>query len=389
MSVRLAIIGASGFVGSTLVESLGNQSEFEVLPYIHGAGRAARLARLGAPLHSVNLLDRSSLSQAIKSVDYVVNCSRGNNQVMLEGLENLLDTCRREGVQRFVHLSSVAVYGDPPHPQSADEVAPTQPVPASYGALKLAQDQKVQKAAKAGLPSVILCPPNITGPYSDYLCDIMSSIESGRFRLLDDGRSAVNIVDVRDLVTAIVLALRSQVTNGQRLFICDAEPVTWLDLCKELAPLIRQGDAIASIPAEEFVDRYGGSGQQFQNKQSNALKHLVSDGVRAALQVHPTWAQIEKRLRRLVGMLGNRIEERLQLTIAGPIKVPRITVQESLEVNLIRQQLRGIRHSINRAREQLSYEPNYTFRQSMADFRHWHNGFCDGRSVLWQLLVNR
>src|SRR6185503_20073057 len=108
-------------------------------------------------------------------------------------------------VQRFVHLSSVAVYGDPPPAESVHESAPTKPENGSYGWIKLQQDQLVKEAAIAGLPSVILCPPNISGPYSDYLVSLVDCLRGGRFAMLQDGSAPCNLVDVSNLSHAIEL----------------------------------------------------------------------------------------------------------------------------------------------------------------------------------------
>jgi nucleoside-diphosphate-sugar epimerase len=91
---------------------------------------------------------------------------------MIDGLRNILAACRSAGVRRFVHLSSVLVY-DPPPPESTDEDAPAIPQPGaeSYGFMKLEQDKMVQGAAKSRLPAVILCPPNISGPFSGCMAD--------------------------------------------------------------------------------------------------------------------------------------------------------------------------------------------------------------------------
>jgi len=44
---RIAVVGASGFVGSTLVERLLARGDVEVVPFIHTSGNAMRLARRG------------------------------------------------------------------------------------------------------------------------------------------------------------------------------------------------------------------------------------------------------------------------------------------------------------------------------------------------------
>ena len=111
----------------------------------------------------LDLFDPKQVRSELADVTHVVNCSRGGNDVMLKGLKNLLAACREQGVRRFVHLSSVAVYGNPPPPDSVHETAPTKPEPESYGWVKLQQGDMVKEAAQAGLSSIVLCPPNISG----------------------------------------------------------------------------------------------------------------------------------------------------------------------------------------------------------------------------------
>src|SRR5688572_25138037 len=119
---KVAVFGAGGFVGTALVERLVRQGcDLKVL--INSGRRAWRLARLGIDLARVDVLDPSSIAAALQGCSHVVNCIMGSDQVMLRGLDNLLKSSLRSGVQRFVHLSSITVYGEPPAPESTHEDA--------------------------------------------------------------------------------------------------------------------------------------------------------------------------------------------------------------------------------------------------------------------------
>jgi len=110
--MRVAVVGASGFVGATLVERLlGHGTDVRAL--IHSSGGAWRLSRHGIPLHAFDLLSPAETAHALEGCTHVVDCSRGTRALMFEGLQNLLDASRAARVERFVHVSSVAVYGDP------------------------------------------------------------------------------------------------------------------------------------------------------------------------------------------------------------------------------------------------------------------------------------
>ena len=388
MHEKLAVISASGFVGSALTEYALDHTDLAVTPFCHSTGGAARLAHRGLDIRQLDLLDRDKVQAAIEGFDYVVNCSRGSNQLMLDGLGNLLDASRNARVKKFVHLSSVAIYGDPPHPASTGEDAPTEPAPGSYGALKLAQDGKVQRAASRGLNAVILCPPNIVGPYSDYLTDIIDSIEAGRFRLIDGGAHQISIVDVNNLSACILSALGSDIDDGRRLFACEPAAVTWRQLCTELLPVIRGSREIPEMGAEEFAAgaAIAGSGQPSKRHSGGALKHLMSDEVRSALRLNPTWAWLEAKAKTGVRTLGNGVEERLRTTLNGPIKVTVKRQEDELSRVLISQQLRGVRHDPSRCYRELGFDPPLSFAESMQSFRDWYTSHFEPDSPEWALL---
>lgn len=386
MADKIAILGASGFVGSTLVEYLWNHDGYDVTPFAHSSGGAACLAHRGLILEQLDLLDQPALTRALEGFDYVVNCTRGDDIVMLKGMDNLIQAANRARIKKIVHLSSVAVYGDPPHPDSSAESAPAEPGATGYGAVKLAQDVKLQQAAARGLGAVILCPPNIIGPYSDYVIDIINSIEANRFRLLDEGRYVVNVVDVTNLCAAIMAAIGSEVVDGRRLFVCEPELLTWAQLCAALAPIVRGPYAVESISAEEF-NRHRPASQPAPQAAGNALKHLISDEVREAFRRHPTWAAIEGAAKDAVRLLGSKAENYMRDVANGPIKVDIAQCETPLDTALIAQQLRQVRHDPTNSFATLGFEPVRSFDQSMLAFRQWYGEFFDIDSEAWQLLA--
>ena len=179
--MRIAIFGASGFVGSTLVEQLMRDGQTDnIKAFIRGAGSAWRLARHAElPLESVDILSGKELHAALEGCTHVVNCTRGDNDVMHTGLKNMLKESKAAGVQRFVHISSVAVYGDPPPPEARNESRPARPDKGSYGDTKLRQDRMISAAYRGGLSCANLCPPNISGAYSGFVGNVLSTQSTG------------------------------------------------------------------------------------------------------------------------------------------------------------------------------------------------------------------
>ena len=385
---RIVILGASGFVGTTLAERLRKRPDVEVVPVIHSAGSAWRLARRSAPLLQVDVADRTALFDALRGATHVVNCTRGGRDVMINGLRNILDGCRTAGVGRFVHLSSVMVYGDPPHPDSHHEDAPTNPPPGadSYGMIKLEQDRMVHAAAAAGLPSVVLCPPNISGPFSGYIAGILNGLRNASFALVDDGAGPCNLIDVRNLCHAIELALDTggAALDGARMFVTDGAQVSWKDVAAELLELTG-ADGFRHIERAELLRLTGQGVAKTAPSIGGSIRHLVSSDVRAALRKDPLLAKLDHAARTAVTKLGRGMETKLRLGIEGPTPVSRPDPYANLAVGLCAQQLREVWHQNERAGRVLGFRPPVTFRQSMADFRAWYRKMHGMDTPYWPI----
>jgi nucleoside-diphosphate-sugar epimerase len=384
--MRVAVFGASGLVGTAVVERLIANRQHDVCAMIRSDASAWRLLRrTDVTLKQVDILDPKGVAAALEGCTHVINCTRGTDETMIEGLEQLLNACLRQGVARFVHLSSVAVYGDPPSPASYRESAPANPFPKSYGAMKLKQDELVRKAVRKGLPSVLLCPPNITGPCSYFLLQILDALSSNCFALVQDPLPCVT-VDAANLAHAVELALTNGTGNGRRYFITDDYDLTWPELIDSLAPLVNISK-MPTITASELRHR----AEELRPEKASILrsaKHLVSSDVRTALRMDPMLYEVDVFLRSAIGMLPPAALESLRMAVAGPVHVPKVSNSGSFNIRLSAQQLRGVRHSCAEAKENLGYYPVVDFERSMAAFSNWYN-YGHGRFTPWWPLLSQ
>jgi nucleoside-diphosphate-sugar epimerase len=294
----------------------------------------------------------------------------------------MLDASRRAGVKQFVHLSSVAAYGDPAGP-TLDEAAPATPAPNSYGWTKHAQDEIVKRAADRGQSCVVLCPPNISGSYSAFLMEVLQSIRRGELALVDGGRSPIELVDVTNLVHAIWLALDVAPSDGRRIFVTDGSDVTWGDLANMLAPLADRHVPVPTMLGDEAralcVDVSPPS-----VTLRGTLKHLCSPDMRSTLRKDPLIAAAEKSVKGAIKRLP-ALERALRRRFEERVVVKRVRRAPLYSERLIRQQLRNIRYSQSRARAVLGYEPLVSAEQSLFAFRAWYRELYGWGDSVWAL----
>ena len=369
--MKVAIFGASGFVGAALTEHLLESGRAEVVPCINKLGNAWRFSRANIPVHSVDIMSPAKLAPVLDGVTHVVNCTRGSTAVMLQGLKNLLDASKDAKVKRFVHLSSISVYGDPPAADSMSEDAPANPDPGTYGWEKLKQDEMVEAAHASGLASVVLCPPNISGIFSSFVYNVLSDMRAGTLALVEEGTRPNSTIDVENLVHAIMLGLETEHPDAKRIFVSDGEDLVWKDLADALMPLAERAGPLPSVAAREVtpvtvaVPAPGSVWKSF--------KHLASSDVREAVRKDPRWARVDKGIRNLVARTGSKMEDRLRHSIEGPVKVSKVPDSNAYSSRYMTVQLRGIRHRLDRARDVLGYRPPLSFQESMRRYRDWHS----------------
>jgi nucleoside-diphosphate-sugar epimerase len=345
----VAVVGASGFVGSTLVERLLTDGTYNVRPLIHSSGNAGRLARRPLDLVVTDLMSRHDLQTAIQGCEFVVNCSRGSADVMIRGLTNLLRVCRECRVERFVHLSSTAVFGERFSSTVVDEEQPVNAAPATYGRKKAEQDDLVHKAARRGLPAVVLCPPNITGPYSIYLQEVVQSLSNNDFVLVDEGRMHCSVVDVQNLAHAICCAFTASVADGRRIIVADEEPVNWHGLTRPLMQ-IAGVDEISSIGIEHS-ERLAAQPRPPRKSILRAIRHLLSSDVRSALTQDPLWELLQSTAIGMARRLPQGVQDRLKGNGRPDHGSTTTKTQAKWNTRLIAQQLRNVQFSSARARE--------------------------------------
>ena len=165
-SRRIAVTGASGYVGTVLIRHLVEREDVDGV-------LATDVREPNQTLGSKVTFVRQDVSEpfpglfAEHEVDTVVHLAyvlrhgrnrQANRRVNVDGTRNTLQACLQGDVRRIVYLSSTSVYGAHPNsPQSPTEEAPARPVAGfQYSEDKLESERLLDEYASA-LPGVAVC----------------------------------------------------------------------------------------------------------------------------------------------------------------------------------------------------------------------------------------
>jgi nucleoside-diphosphate-sugar epimerase len=247
--LRVAVIGANGFIGSRLVEQWHLEERIDVVPVVRRPEGAAGVLRFGLDCRVADALDERELARALAGCDAVVHAAAGPRRLVTQSPACVVRAAAQAGVCTVLYLSSMAVHGWDARP-GADEAAP---VPRRhlrpYNRWKVRGEEAVCTACReTGTRFVILRPGIVYGPRSQWIAEFARSVVEGSAYVVAGGRGVCNAIYVDNLVHAVDLALHREQAAGEAFLVSDDEAITWRMLYEPLCRALGQPwDAVADL----------------------------------------------------------------------------------------------------------------------------------------------
>ena len=250
------VTGATGLVGSHLVERLierGNQVRALVRPN----SQTYFLTEQSVECIPGDLVDAASLREIIQGMDIVYHCAArpplgGTSQEFyrdnVEGTANLLEAGLQAGVERFVHVSTVDVYGYRDH-DATDERTPFK-ADGLYSWSKIEAERIVMRYYQQHqLPVSIVRPCLVYGPRDRHLLPtVLQLISRQHTPLVCGGHVLLDLVYVDDVAEALCLAGTKQIAIGQAYNITDGARHTLREVVQVCAHAMGHAPQYLSIP---------------------------------------------------------------------------------------------------------------------------------------------
>ncbi|HET9356150.1 MAG TPA: NAD-dependent epimerase/dehydratase family protein [Sphingomicrobium sp.] len=208
--MKLAITGATGFVGSHLLD--------RALAAGHGVRALARRAqppRAGVDWIEGALSDPASLEKLTAGADAMIHVAgvinapdpAGFELGNVTGTKVLLAAAEQQGIRRFVHVSSLAA---------------REPQLSQYGASKARSEVAVQTS---GLDWAIVRPPAVYGPGDRETLDLFRMARRGIVLLPPKGR--LSLIHVGDLARLLLSLAEPAAPAGLIVEPDDGAPAGW------------------------------------------------------------------------------------------------------------------------------------------------------------------
>jgi dihydroflavonol-4-reductase len=309
------VTGGSGFIGAHLVARLAQQRRVCILD-VHPPTCAPE----GTRYVRGSVLDSAAVHEALEDVQEVYHLAALSNMWMPDkadfqavncaGTQVMIDAARKRGVARFLHCSTGALLFGRSRKETViteETITTFDEMPGAYTRSKLLAEQSALQAAAAGFPLVIASPTMPIGPHNGNLTppnQMLLRFLAQRLQFYLD--FTINLVDVRDVATGLILAMHhGQV--GQRYILGGAD----ISLSK-LLPMMGaiSGRQAVRIPIPGAVAQIAAAFMELcADHVTHRLPEATLEAVRIAVRSKPM--SIEKS-RRELGYAPRPIEHALR-----------------------------------------------------------------------------
>lgn len=239
------ITGASGFIGSHLIERL------------HGAGNKIWCLTRCYKKHYLNdnsiewietdLVDTGSYKNILKNADYIfhlaglLNSRRSEEFIRtnVKGTESLLKACKETGapIKRFIYMSSIAAMGANYAGnllQESDECFPQ----TEYGKSKR-QAELVALNYASSIPLVILRPSFIYGRGDMRGLKYLQAMGNHPPSFWISMIKTISLCHISDLIQSCILSIERNTKSGEIFIISDSKVYTWNEIKEILIKIFK------------------------------------------------------------------------------------------------------------------------------------------------------
>jgi nucleoside-diphosphate-sugar epimerase len=245
--MKILVTGATGLLGRHILKELQQRSE-QIRALVLPGEPAQPLRAQGIEVVRGDITDPDTLSEAVRDIEVIFHLAgmmgvwrplTDYRLVNVTGSGNLYRAARRAGVRRFVHTSSHTVYGLG-HGRFLTEKDAVRPDRDPYSLSKAEGERLIRRLMlESEIETVILRPGTFFGPYDHlHFGRMAQKTREGRALLLGKGDNALPFCYVTDIAQGFLLAAYHKNAPGNTYNISNDRPLTQHEIYNEIADAV-------------------------------------------------------------------------------------------------------------------------------------------------------
>lgn len=252
----ISITGATGFIGSHLVDRLV-ASGHTVRVLVRTSSNLKWLKNKPVTFVNGDITDARSLEPFLENADYIYHVAgvvkARDREGYFAGNEGatraMLETARSVApdLKRFLFVSSQTAAGPAQSLDAATSEQMTCAPITTYGESKLAAEKAVMEYFDE-FPCTIVRPPAVYGPRDTEIFIYFQAVARGLNSIIGFDDKRLSLVHVEDLVSGIILAAESERAIGETYFIASDEYYSWPQVGRITAEALGRSSLTIRLP---------------------------------------------------------------------------------------------------------------------------------------------
>lgn len=259
--MKIAITGASGFIGSRLTTYLSERGH-SINALLRDPKRKPSFKSNKISLFYGDVTDKSSLYSAFKDADIVIHLAALFNRpgsswkeyydVNVQGSVNVLEASQSSSVKKVIHCSTGGVVSNNPYFPHSEDLPYSVPETDKYEKTKCEGEKAVRSySQKYSYPVVVIRPAQPYGPGDMSKVKFYKLVNKGI--IFNPGKTKKHLIYIDDLCRAFEIALNDKRAIGEIFHIGGKNSILLKDLIRLVAAQLEVSFPRVILPARPMA----------------------------------------------------------------------------------------------------------------------------------------
>ena len=262
--MRVAILGASGFVGRNIIPTL-IQGRVRTLAVVRSHKSADLIKNLGSEIRILDDMDRGSFSEVFDEADVVINLigiSRQSENSTFENINwhlvnGIVEACKDAGVKKIITNSGLGAREN------------------NFEAYFYSKWLGEQEIINSGLNYTIFRPSYVIGKNDEFTPKLISDIKRGLITVYGSGGYAMQPIFIEDVAKIFFKTVVERIKTKEILDLVGPKVVSFNQYADMVSKVMAKKKLIKRIPKKKFVDFENGIQEALKNNKMTSVEEFV------------------------------------------------------------------------------------------------------------------